>query len=211
MKILIAEDDPISRKLLATNLANWGHDVIATSDGREAGEKLTTTPDIHMAILDWMMPHRDGLDVCSEAKQKRDGNFIYVIMLTAKAQKDNIVTALEAGADDYVTKPFDAAELRSRVRAGERIVNLESRLTQKIGELEDALAHVKQLQGIIPICAWCKKIRNDQDFWSSVEDYIGEHSQAEFSHSICPSCREEHFGQLNARTKQVQLDKKQRA
>lgn len=206
MKILIAEDDPISRKLLATNLSNWGHDVIVTSDGKEASQQLAAQPGIRMAILDWMMPHRDGLDVCGEIKEAREGDFIYVIILTAKAQKDNVVTALDAGADDYVTKPFNAAELRSRVRAGERIVTLESRLTQKIDELQEALDHVKQLQGIIPICAWCKKIRNDRDFWSSVEDYIGEHSQAEFSHSICPSCRDEHFGQLNAKTRQTQLN-----
>jgi CheY-like chemotaxis protein len=205
VKILIAEDDPISRKLLATNLTNWGHDVIVTCDGKEAGERLNDENDIRMAVLDWMMPHRDGLEVCSEIKQNRGGDFVYVIMLTAKTQKDHIVTALDAGADDYVTKPFDAAELRSRVRAGERIVTLESRLTQKIGELEHALAHVKQLQGIIPICAWCKKIRDDRDYWSSVEDYIGEHSQAEFSHSICPSCRDEHFGQLGSKTTQVEL------
>ncbi len=206
MKILIAEDEPISRKLLATNLAKWGHDVIVTADGMEAAQRLDDQTEIRMAVLDWMMPHRDGLDICREIKKNRDGEFVYVIMLTARTQKDSIVTALDAGADDYVTKPFDAAELRSRVRAGERIIALESRLTQKIDELKDALAHVKQLQGIIPICAWCKKIRNDQDFWSSVEDYIGEHSQAEFSHSICPACRDEHFGQLNASTRQVQLE-----
>ena len=190
MRVLVADDDVISRKLVTTHLQKWGHDVLAVDNGTDAEEALRLNPDVRLAVLDWMMPGKDGVEVCSSIKQQTGRLFTYVLMLTAKTQKEDLVTALDAGADDYVIKPFDAAELKARVRAGERIICLESNLQAKIVQLEQALAHVKQLQGIIPICAWCKRIRSDRDFWSSVEEYFTEHSDAEFTHGICPECRQ---------------------
>ena len=188
MKILIAEDDRISSKLLVTNLTKWGYEVVVVTDGPAAVNAYTSDQSFDMAILDWMMPGLEGPDVCKTIKNSSSEHFTYIVLLTAKTQKEDIVTALEAGADDYITKPWDAAELKARVRAGERVVKLERRLREKVAELEAALAHVKQLQGIIPICAWCKKIRDDSDYWGSVEEYISKHSEAEFSHGICPEC-----------------------
>jgi DNA-binding response OmpR family regulator len=101
-----------------------------------------------------------------------------------------IVEGIEAGADDYLTKPYDSDELRARVQVGARIVELQSTLAARVNELKAALEHVKQLQGILPICSYCKKIRDDQDYWQTVESYITDRSEAEFSHGICPACYE---------------------
>lgn len=123
MRILIAEDDPISRCMLEATLKNWGYDVIVTSNGREAWQSLQQD-DPQLAILDWMMPGLDGVQVCRKAREAPSRERIYIILLTAKGEKDDIVAGLEAGADDYVTKPFDRAELRARVDVGIRMVEL---------------------------------------------------------------------------------------
>jgi len=115
----------------------------------------------------------------------------YVIMLTAKSKASDLAEAMESGTDDYISKQFNPIELNARINAGVRIVRLQKALMDDINELEETLAHVEQLQGIIPICAWCKKIRDDSQFWDSVEEYISKHSQVEFSHSICPDCLSE--------------------
>lgn len=201
MKILIAEDDGVSRKLLETNLKKWGHEVIVTQDGEAALRAYESDSSIRIAILDWMMPGKDGLEVCKAIKAMHERPFTYVIMLSAKSQSEDIVQGLETGADDYISKPFDRAELRARVETGERIVNLEGSLQQKIRELEDALAHVKQLQGILPICAWCKKMRDDSDYWGSVESYFTKHSDVEFTHTICPECKAKVLNEMAAATR----------
>lgn len=100
------------------------------------------------------------------------------------------MTGLEAGADDYVTKPFDRAELWARLKVGKRIIDLQQGLSDRVQELLSALSQVKQLQGILPICSHCKKIRNDQNYWQQVEGYISDITELQFSHSICPNCYE---------------------
>jgi phosphoserine phosphatase RsbU/P len=115
----------------------------------------------------------------------------YLILLTAKGRREDIITGLKAGANDYVTKPFDREELRARVQVGARIVELQHSLADRVHALEEALARVKQLQGLLPICSYCKKIRDDQNYWQQVENYISRHSEAQFSHSICPGCYEQ--------------------
>jgi CheY-like chemotaxis protein len=112
----------------------------------------------------------------------------YIILLTAKGNAQDIVAGLESGADDYVTKPFDRAELHSRLRVGERIVELQQGLADRVRELEEALSQVKTLKGLLPICAYCMKIRDDRNYWQRVETYIAAHSNARFSHGICPEC-----------------------
>lgn len=188
MRILIAEDDAVSRKVLTKFLENWGHEVIAVENGNDAIKILKGDNAPSFAILDWMMPEKDGTEVCQWIRQQENGAFTYIILLTAKTDKDDIVAGLSSGADDYVTKPFNKSELKQRVKAGERIVTLESQLQKKISELEDALQNVKQLQRILPICAWCKKIRGDDEYWHNVEDYISSHSDTDFTHGICPEC-----------------------
>ena len=191
MRILIAEDDSVSRQLLETLLHKWDYDVITVDDGNQALTALEADDGPALAILDWMMPGLKGPEICRKMRSASLNRPVYLILLTSLVEKDDIVEGLDAGADDYLAKPFDAAELRARVQAGGRVVQLESELRERVVELEDALARVKQLQGLLPICSYCKKIRDDQDYWHQVDKYVATHADVRFSHGICPSCYEE--------------------
>jgi len=186
MKILIAEDDSVSRKLLNAHLTKWGCEVIAACDGREAWDVFNQADPPKLAILDWVMPEIDGIELCKKIRQLGKRQYTYIILLAEKKQKDDIVAGLDSGADDYITKPLDPNELKSRVKSGIRILNLEFALAKKIGELKNALDHVGRLQGLLPICMYCKKIRDDTNTWKNIEIYIEEHSEAVFSHSLWP-------------------------
>jgi len=188
MKILVAENDPISRHMLKTHLERWGHDPVTTVDGTAAWEVLQMDDAPSLAILDWMMPGLDGVEVCRRARARTEVPPIYIILLTARTDRQDTVHGLSAGADDYVTKPFDAAELRARVSVGVRIVEMQGELAARITELEQALARVDQLHGILPICSYCKKVRSDGDSWQQVEAYVSAHSSVRFSHGVCPGC-----------------------
>ena len=190
MRVLIAEDDMVSRRILETLLRNWGHEVVTTLDGEQAWQVMRAPDAPALAILDVMMPRVDGLEVCRRVRKLSPATPPHIILLTAKHGARAIVEGMEAGADDYLTKPYDRDELRARVQVGVRIVELQTRLAGRVEELEKALEHVRQLQGILPICSYCKKIRGDQDYWQTVESYVADHSEAEFSHSICPACYE---------------------
>jgi two-component system cell cycle response regulator len=130
MKILIAEDDPISRRVLETNLLEWGYEVLVASDGGEAWEIIQQPESPSLIISDWMMPRMDGLALCREIRNMEKSEYIYFIILTAKGEKKNIIEGLEAGADDFLTKPFNQEELKYRTRIGERIINLERRIME---------------------------------------------------------------------------------
>jgi phosphoserine phosphatase RsbU/P len=193
MRALIAEDDPTSRRLLELLLRKWGHEVTCARDGEEAWAVLSSGHAPRVAILDWMMPGIDGLELCRRARESRGLDFTYIIMLTARTRTEDVVGALEAGADDYVTKPFDHSELKARLRVAERVIGLQDALARRVTELQGALDHVKRLQGIVPICMHCHKIRTDQDAWDRLEAYIEAHSDAQFSHSLCPECLEKYY------------------
>lgn len=189
MRILIAEDDPIYRRLLEATLSGWGYETLPCPDGERALEELTKPEAPPIAILDWMMPGLDGLEVCRRVRAQAASSIPpYVIMLTANNKHQDIVAGLEAGADDYMVKPFNVDELRARVLCGVRVVDLQRTLADRIHELEDAMSRVKRLQGLLPICAYCKRIRDDRNYWRQVDKYIGEHTDVQFSHGICPEC-----------------------
>ncbi|MBI4961795.1 MAG: response regulator transcription factor [Desulfomonile tiedjei] len=192
MKILIAEDEAVTREVLKKVLTNWGHEVVEASDGLEAWEALQSDPGPRLALLDWLMPQMDGIDVVRKVRSavSEQDRYIYIILLTQKGSKDDVVQGLAAGADDYMVKPFDHNELQVRIRSGQRIVELQSALAAVNQDLREALARVKELSGLLPICASCKKIRDDQGYWRQIEAYIRDHSEAEFSHSLCPECAE---------------------
>ena len=190
MRVVIAEDDPVSRSILQTLLRKWGHEVTTTMDGEAAWKVLREPGAPSLVILDIMMPGIDGLELCRRLRQSPNTIPPYIILLTANAGVREVVKGIEAGADDYLTKPYDSDELRVRVQVGVRIVELQTNLAERVKQLEVALAHVKQLEGILPICSYCKKIRNDSDDWQNVESYVAGHSEAEFSHGICPTCYE---------------------
>ena len=190
MKILIAEDDSVSRRLLEAALVKWGHEVVVTRDGEEAWQQLQLAGAAPLLILDWLMPKMDGVAVCRKARTALAFKSTYIVLLTSRGNKEDVVKGLDAGADDYVTKPFDPEELRARVQVGCRMVELQSALADRVTELETALARVNQLHGLLPICCYCKKIRDDQNYWHRVESYITVHSDVRFSHGICPDCTE---------------------
>lgn len=189
-RILIAEDHYVSRHLLERNLTNWGFQVITAEDGEAAVRILESDDAPPLAIVDWMMPRMDGLEVCRRVRALKDRPYIYLVLLTAKSHKEEIATGLEAGADDYVIKPFDPDELRARLKVGQRVVELERTLARKIDDLQQALADVRKLKHLLPICMYCKSIRDDQDYWHQIEEYIHTETGADFSHGICPACLE---------------------
>lgn len=190
MKILIAEDDEVSRRILQLTLAAAGHEVVVTQNGEAAWAILEKDDSPALAILDWMMPDMDGLEVCRRVRQQEGVTPVYIILLTAKGSKADVVQGFEAGANDYILKPFNREELNARVQVGEMVVKLQQNLAARVKELENALAQVKLLQGILPICSYCKDIRDDQNYWQQLDTYISKHSEAKFSHSICPTCYE---------------------
>lgn len=189
--VLVAEDDAVSRRVIEATLTDWGYRVVACANGRDALAELEIPEPPQLVILDWMMPELDGIEVCRRIRLREPGRTpAYVLMLTANGARDEVVVGLESGADDYVVKPFDPAELRARLRVGERIVRLQQALAGRVVELESALSRVRQLQGLLPICCYCKRIRDGRDYWEQVETYIGKHSDARFTHGICPDCYE---------------------
>ena len=197
MKILIAEDDPVSRRLLQAALAKWGYEVIVTAHGREAWEALQKPDAPTLLVLDWLMPEMDGVEICREARKLDALKSAYIILLTSRGSKEDVVEGLEAGADDYVTKPFDHGELRARVQVGARVVQLQTALADRVRELEEAITSVQTLQGLLPICCYCKKIRDDGNYWHRVENYISGHANVRFSHGICPDCSDKLKADLN--------------
>jgi len=197
MRILIAEDDAISRRLLDAYLKRDGHDVLAVENGVQAWQALRAEEVPRLAVLDWMMPGMDGVEVCRRVRGAADLKYVYLILLTALARKEDRGQGFEAGADDYLTKPFDAQDLRAWISVGRRILDLQIALTTKIDELEGALRQVKQLRGLLPICMHCKNIRDEEATWQKLEVYIEHHSDAAFTHSLCPDCLALHYPDLD--------------
>ncbi len=192
-RILIAEDDLTSRNILAALLKKNGYVVVETCNGAEAWAEMQKPDAPKLVILDWMMPEMDGLEVCRCIREIETTEPPYIIMLTIKDEKTYTIAGLSAGADDYLTKPFNPGELQARIKVGLRMIKMQERLKAQILELQLAQEHIKTLQGILPICSFCKKIRDDQGVWDQLETYISQHSEADFTHGICPECKREHY------------------
>lgn len=188
MRILIAEDDATSRAVLTAVLSRDGYDVTETADGAQAWQELQQPSAPPLGILDLMMPKLDGLEVVRRVRALPTQWPPYLIMLTTKSDKVDVIAGLEAGANDYLSKPFDPGELRARVEVGRRMIEMQIALAAKVEELKLAVEQVKTLRGIVPICASCKNVRDDQGYWSRVESYVRDHTEAEFSHAVCPDC-----------------------
>ncbi len=191
IRILVADDDPVTCCRLEHSLTSWGHEVVIVGDGASACQLLQPITGPGLAIVDWMLPGMDGLEVCRRVRAARPSNPPYLIMLTARSARQEKLVSLRDGADDYITKPYDDDELQAHLSVGERIVRLQQHLSERVAELQAALDHVRTLRGLLPICCYCKKIRTDENYWQQVETYISTHSDAEFSHTICPKCFEE--------------------
>lgn len=199
MRVLIAEDDAVTRRILEATLERLGLDVVTAHDGDAAWRALETLKGKNapeLAVLDWMMPGLEGIDICRRLRATRGFELLYIILLTSRGDKQDLAEGLAAGANDYIAKPFDPGELIARVRVGERMVKLQSSLAARVAELEEAIAHVQRLQGLLPICSHCKKVRNEANYWERVDSYLSSHSDLEFTHGICPDCSEEMMKQI---------------
>ena len=190
MRVLVAEDSPVSARVIEAALVRAGYEVTLVEDGDAAWQALLQSDPPHLLILDWMMPGVEGPELCRRVRDREDGERFYILLLTAKTQQEDVVAGLQAGADDYLTKPFHHEELHARLHSGRRILTLQSRLADRIDELEQALAEVDRLSGLLPICSYCKRIREGQDYWQAVEQYVASRSGAQFSHAVCPDCYE---------------------
>ena len=195
MRVLIADDDAVMRHALKVRLQRWAFDVAESADGAKAWEALQTSPPPSIVILDWEMPGMDGPTLCRELRATPALATTYVILLTGKESREDVIAGLESGADDYIKKPVDWDEFRARLHIGERTVRLQETLAARVLDLQGALASVRTLSGLLPICAYCKRIRDDKDYWQQIETYVGDHSGAQFSHSICPECLIRHHAE----------------
>ncbi len=196
MRILIAEDDFTTRNMLAESVKKNGYEVILCADGAEAMTELQKDDSPKLALLDWMMPKVDGLEIIQKIRKIKSQYVLYIIMLTIKDNKNDIIKALDSGADDYLVKPFDMGELLARLNVGKRMMAVQDELAARIYELESANKHIEHLEEILPICSYCKKIRNNSGDWDQIEIYISEHSQTQFSHGICPDCAKIHHPEI---------------
>jgi DNA-binding response OmpR family regulator len=174
------------------HLERWEYEVVECADGAAAWHVMREPASPPMAIMDWNMPGVDGPALCQEVRETPALSGMYIILLTSNASKQDMITGLESGADDYIVKPFDWDELKARLRIGNRIVSLQHALGARVTELQQALSRVRVLSGLLPICAYCKRIRDDKDYWTQIEHYLSVHSDARFSHGICPECLVKH-------------------
>jgi phosphoserine phosphatase RsbU/P len=183
MNILIVDDDPTSRLVLSATLRKLGHQVAAVSSANEVLTALYSGP-VPILISDMVMPGMNGLDLCRRIRTANRPQYTYIILLTALSGKYGYLVGMKAGADDFISKPFDEDMLAARLVAAERLLSLHSQ--------------VKQLTGLLPICCVCKKVRDDKNYWQQVEGYIAARSDAKFSHSYCPDCFKNVLGQIEA-------------
>lgn len=187
-RVLVAEDERLQRTLIARYLRSWGYEVEFATDGTEALARIESGNAPTLMVFDWEMPGYTGIELCKNVRQQLVGKPAYIIMLTARHSQQDVVVGLQAGADDYVAKPFLAEELRARIRNGERILSLQRSLAARVEELEQAIEQVTQLSKLIPICSYCRQIRTDQNYWTDLESFLSTTSKVRFSHGICPSC-----------------------
>jgi sigma-B regulation protein RsbU (phosphoserine phosphatase) len=175
LKILTVEDDAVARAILRQALVRLGHEAVEASDGESAWDMLQKTDAVRVVVSDWIMPNSDGLELCKRIRGRTGSEYVYFILLSSRdATGENRTAAADAGVDDFLTKPLDIAELWTRLRVAERILRYTTQ--------------VRQLEQMMPICSYCKKIRDDQNYWQQIEGYISARTGSDFSHSVCPEC-----------------------
>lgn len=177
--VLVVDDDPVVAATLNALVSAVGYSVRVAGNGREAWEALQEVPAT-VVISDWYMPEMDGLELCRRIRTRPGERYVYFILITAHGGKEQYEVGMDAGADDFITKPLDLDELRARLRVAERILGLRREL--------------QRLEGLLPICSYCTRIQDGSGKWNSLEKYIMDRSDARFSHGICEDCAASVFG-----------------
>jgi phosphoserine phosphatase RsbU/P len=185
--VLVVDDDPVSGRQLSALAQAAGYRPTLVENGRQAWDALKLSR-FRVVISDWYMPELDGVELCRRVRARRNEAYVYFILVTSRGGKQQYLTAMQAGADDFIAKPVDPDELQARLGVAERILGLRREL--------------EQLEGLLPICSYCKRIRNEREEWESLETYIEQRFATAFTHSICPDCYTKHV--------QPQLDEQQR-
>jgi len=191
----IVEDDTSTRRLLENLTGLLGYEVASYDNGRDAWAAFEKKhPEI--VISDWRMPGMDGLELCEALRKKSAETYTYFMLVTAERRsKGNLERAIDAGVDDFLKKPISSEEIWNRLRVAQRILDFNRQ--------------VATLESLIPICAYCKNVRNDEDIWERIEEYVNQRTGADFSHGICPKCLEEHVRpQMEAFKRSVQKESK---
>lgn len=189
MKILIAEDEYTTRLMVQVCLENWGYSIESVEDGKKAWDIINQKNPPQIAVLDWEMPGISGIDLCRKIKSLDRSSPIHVILLTARDSKNDISQGFEAGADDYITKPFNDDELGARIRVAERIVTIQSSLNSSLEELREALDMVQSFEEPVAVCRKCKKIGAFDGSWRTPEKLLEYPVDPRFIQLDCPSCK----------------------
>ncbi|MBI5170720.1 MAG: response regulator [Candidatus Eisenbacteria bacterium] len=192
-RVMIADDERTVRMTLTHGLEKAGFDVTSVEDGHAALAMMTSDSPPQVLLLDWSMPGLTGPELCRWVRSQPVLASCYVILVTARDTTEDMLEGMEAGADDFIRKPFQIAEVVARARAGRRLASMQAALNARLVELEAALAEVRNLRGLIPICAHCHSIRSSGEHWQKLEAYIEQHSEATFSHSICDACMDKYY------------------
>jgi DNA-binding response OmpR family regulator len=174
MKVLAVEDDPVALAVLLRALQKLGHDVVRATNGDLALE-LLERDEVRVVVSDWIMPGVNGLELCRRLRARLEHDYVYFILLSSNLpSEDNVREAIEAGVDDYLQKPLDPLLIAMRLHVAERILRFA--------------IQVRQLEEFLPICGYCKKVRDDRNYWQQIESYINARTGTDFSHSVCPDC-----------------------
>ena len=216
MSILIVDDEESNRELLQAILEGEGYDVISAASAQESFDILKREDsDVDLILMDIHMPKIDGVDACRRIKETDRLHDIPIIMVTAITAVDQLRAAFAAGAIDYITKPVNIVEIIARVSSALRLKREmdqrkahEEELELKNRQMEEAISKIKLLEGLIPICTYCKKVRDDEGYRQNLEDYIVEHSEATFNHCICDECAKKHYPEYYEKVKMREENKK---
>lgn len=176
MKILVVEDEPVAQLVIEAALKSLGHEVTISTDGEAAWAALEDRA-LRVVVSDWRLPKLDGLELCRRIRQQREDYVCFILVTQLSASTENLDAAMVAGVDEFLSKPIDERELKLRLHVAARILHFTSEL--------------RRLQTFLPICGYCKKVRDDRDYWQGLENYLHERAGTRFSHGICPHCYEQ--------------------
>ena len=185
-RVLCVDDDPGTQLVLGGIIEDAGWQPESASSASAARDVLAANPDIPVVLLDWNLPDGSGVDLCREFKAVA-GARLYVILVTVRGAPEDVETGLDAGADDYLVKPVSPVEVRARIRSGFRAADAQRQLAERVAQLELALKRVSNLESLLPLCMYCRRINSDET-WQSVEDYLWERVDVKVSHGCCPDC-----------------------